>query len=108
MPENDSMTLDKLKMFISEGKVQGWVSHVWFNGLRSRFPFEFLQLSQEKPYFKHFRTSTKEDLSKNFNVLFHTILESNLEDSDVYQLKKIQEDLRKLYFKMKEQKRINY
>lgn len=102
MPENDSMTLDKLKMFISEGKVQGWVSHVWFNGLRSRFPFEFLQLSQEKPYFKHFRTSTKDDLSKNFNLLFNTILESKLEDSDVDELYKIRENLRNIYFKKKE------
>ena len=40
--------LNNLKGFSSQEKVHGFVSNLWFAGLRSRYPIEYLYYSQRK------------------------------------------------------------
>ena len=101
MSENNSLTFEKLKWFISQGKIQGWVSHMWFNGLRSRFPFDFLFYSQNHKEFNGFRKNTIQSLEENFNKMFEYILQSELEYNDIIRLEVIQEELREIYFNKK-------
>ena len=104
MSENNSITVDRLKWFISEGKVKGWVSHVWFNVLRSRFPFHFLYYSQKSNGFVGFRKTTKESLYRNFNDMFEYILDSELTEEDIEKLESLREKLRCIYFEKKQVK----
>ena len=104
MSENNSITVDRLKWFISEGKIQGWVSHVWFNLLRSRFPFHFLYYSQKSTGFLGFRKTTKESLNRNINDMFEYILDSELTEEDIEKLDYLREILRGIYFEKKQMK----
>ena len=101
MSQNNQITIEYLKKFISEGKVQGWVSHVWFNQLTSKFPFEFLFYSQSTTGFSHFRISTKQKILNNSNSMLEYILESRLDHSDIDVLIKIQNELKELYLNKK-------
>ena len=38
--------LDKLKSFI-KGNVHGFVSHLWYNALRTKYPSEFIDLMEK-------------------------------------------------------------
>ena len=98
MSENNSITVDRLKWFISEGKVQGWVSHVWFNLLRSRFPFHFLYYSQKNTSFLGFRKTTKEldsslgaDYSAKFTDLTKYIAAGDLSARQIKEFEKLTE-----------------
>jgi len=83
MSKNKSITIEKLKWFISEGKIQGWVSHVWFNCLVSKFPIEFLFLSQSSSDFEERRILIKNRFLDIANLKIQKLLEFNLEQEDV-------------------------
>ena len=89
MSENKSITVKKLNWFISEGKIQGWVSHVWFNSLLYTFPLEFLLFSQSSSNFNERRILIKNRFSDKVNLKIQKLLEFSLEQEDVDYLNSI-------------------
>jgi len=60
--END---LIKLKHFSEQKKLVGYISHLWFYGLRTKYPFEYLIFSQGNLYQTNFRKQVKGILFKH-------------------------------------------
>lgn len=83
MSENNLLTFEKLKWFISEGHIQGIVSNQWFNGLITKFPLEFLLLSQLTSNFNEKRNMIKIRFSDKVNLKIQKLLEYPLEEEDV-------------------------
>ncbi len=89
MSENNLLTIEKLKWFISEGHIQGIVSNQWFNGLITKFPLEFLLLSQLTSNFNEKRNMIKSRFSDKLNLKIQKLLNFSLEQEDVDYLNSI-------------------
>ena len=84
--END---LTKLKGFASQPKIYGYVSNLWFGGLVSKYPFEYLLFSQEFDFQQYKKEQTKEQIKNRVLLKLDRILKSKLNEEAVSNLKKI-------------------
>lgn len=84
--END---LIKLKGFASLPKIYGYVSNLWFGGLVSRYPFEYLLFSQEFDSQQFKKEQTKEHIKKPFTLKLDKILKRNLSEDEISDLNQI-------------------
>lgn len=84
--END---LIKLKGFASQPKIYGYVSNLWFGGLVSRYPFEYLFFSQEFDFQQYKKEQTKEQIKNRLVLKLDRILKSKLTEEEISDLKKI-------------------
>ena len=81
--------LRKLKHFAEQPKIIGYVSNLWFGGLVSRYPFEYLFFSQEFGFQQYKKEQTKEQIKNRLVLKLDKILKSKLNYEDVTDLKKI-------------------
>ena len=81
--END---LTKLKGFASQPKIYGYVSNLWFGGLVSRYPFEYLLFSQDCDFQQFKKEQTKEKIKNRLLMKLDGILNSNLNHEEVLEL----------------------
>ena len=84
--END---LTKLKGFASQPKIYGYVSNLWFAGLVSKYPFEYLLFSQEFDFQEYKKEQTKEQIKNRVLLKLDRILKSKLTEEEISDLKKI-------------------
>ena len=84
--END---LIKLKGFASQPKISGYVTNLWFGGLVSKYPFEYLLLSQEFDLQQYKKEQTKEQIKNRVLLKLDRILKSKLTEEEISDLKKI-------------------
>ena len=84
--END---LIKLKGFASQPKISGYVSNLWFGGLVSKYPFEYLLFSQEFDFQEYKKEQTKEQIKNRVLLKLDRILKSKLTEEEISDLKKI-------------------
>jgi hypothetical protein len=82
--END---LIKLKVFASQSKISGYVSNLWFGGLVSKYPFEYLLFSQEYDFQQFKKEQTKEQIKNRFLLKLDKILKGKLTEKEVCDLK---------------------
>ena len=84
--END---LTKLKGFASQPKIYGYVSNLWFGGLVSKYPIEYLFFSQDYDYQQFKKEQTKEQIKNRVLLKLDRIFKSKLNEEEVSDLKKI-------------------
>ena len=84
--END---LRKLKGFASQPKISGYVSNLWFGGLISKYPFEYLLFSQEYDFQQYKKEQTKESIKNRLLLKLDKILQVKLNEEEVSDLKTI-------------------
>lgn len=84
--END---LIKLKGFASQPKISGYVSNLWFGGLVSKYPIEYLFFSQDYDYQQFKKEQTKEQIKNRVLLNLDRIFKSKLNEEEVSDLKKI-------------------
>ena len=84
--END---LIKLKGFASQPKISGYVSNLWFGGLVSKYPIEYLFFSQDYDYQQFKKEQTKEQIKNRVLLNLDKIFKSKLNEEEVSDLKKI-------------------
>ena len=84
--END---LIKLKGFASQPKISGYVSNLWFGGLVSKYPFEYLLFSQDCKFQQFKKEQTKEHIKKRFTLKLDKILKRNLSEDEISDLNQI-------------------
>jgi hypothetical protein len=84
--END---LIKLKGFASQPKIYGYVSNLWFGGLISKYPIEYLLFSQDYDFQQFKKEQTKEKIKNRLLMKLDGILNSNLNHEEVLELNKI-------------------
>ena len=81
--------LIKLKGFASQPKISGYVSNLWFGGLVSKYPFEYLLFSQEVDFQQYKKEQTKEQIKNRVLLKLDRILKSKLTEEEISDLKKI-------------------
>ena len=66
-PINGTINNDliKLKGFASQPKISGYVSNLWFGGLVSKYPIEYLLFSQDYDFQQFKKKQTKEQIKKD-------------------------------------------
>ena len=84
--END---LTKLKGFASQPKIYGYVSNLWFAGLVSKYPFEYLLFSQEFDFQQHKKEQTQEHIKKRVILKLDKILKRKLSEDEISDLNQI-------------------
>ena len=84
--END---LTKLKGFASQPKIYGYVSYLWFAGLVSKYPFEYLLFSQEFDFQQYKKEQTQEHIKKRFILKLDKILKRKLSEEEISDLNQI-------------------
>ena len=84
--END---LIKLKEFASQPKISGYVSNLWFGGLVSKYPFEYLLFSQEFDFQQYKKEQTQEHIKKRVIVKLDKILKRKLSEDEISDLNQI-------------------
>jgi hypothetical protein len=84
--END---LIKLRDFASQPKIVGYVSNLWFGGLVSKYPLEYLLFSQEFNFQKFKKEQTKEQIQKRVLLKLEKILESQINKEIIDELNQI-------------------
>ena len=84
--END---LRKLKDFVSQAKITGFVSNLWFGGLVSKYPFEYLFFSQEFENHQYKKEQTKAQIKNLLLLNLDKILKCKLNEEDIADLKTI-------------------
>ena len=72
--END---LIKLKHFSEQEKLVGYVNHLWFYGLRTKYPLKYLFYSQDNSKQTYFKNEAIELVCKRINSKVNDILCSN-------------------------------
>lgn len=82
--END---LKKLKGFASQPKISGYISNLWFGGLVSKYPFEYLLFSQDHDFQQYKKEQTKEHIKNRLLFKLDKILKSKLNVEEVADLK---------------------
>jgi hypothetical protein len=82
--END---LIKLRHFSEQEKIVGYVTHLWFYGLRTKYPLEYLLYSQYNSKQTYFKKEVIELVSKRINSRVNTILKGKLTENRLIQLK---------------------
>jgi len=81
--------LIKLKGFASQPKISGYVSNLWFGGLVSKYPIEYLFFSQYYDYQQFKKDQTKEQIKNRVLLKLDKILKSKLNEEEVSDLKKM-------------------
>jgi len=84
--ENDII---KLKGFASQAKIYGYVSNLWFGGLVSKYPIEYLFFSQDYEFQVFKKEQTKEQIKNRTLLKLDRILNSKLNLEEVSELNKI-------------------
>ena len=84
--END---LTKLKGFASQPKIYGYVSNLWFGGLVSKYPFEYLFFSQDYDHQKFKKDQTKEQIKNRVILKLDKILKRKLSEDEISDLNQI-------------------
>ncbi len=85
--END---LVKLKGFASsQPKISGYVSNLWFAGLVSKYPFEYLLFSQEFDFQQYKKEQTQEHIKKRVVLKLDKILKRKLSEDEISDLNQI-------------------
>jgi hypothetical protein len=82
--END---LIKLKHFSEQEKIVGYVNHLWFYGLRTKYPLEYLLYSQCNSKQTYFKNEAIELVSKRINSKVTAILKGKLTENRLIVLK---------------------
>ena len=90
-PINETIKDDliKLKGFASQPKISGYVSNLWFGGLVSKYPIEYLFFSQYYDYQQFKKDQTKEQIKNRVLLKLDRILKSKLTEEEISDLKKI-------------------
>lgn len=78
--END---LIKLKHFSEQEKLFGYVNHLWFYGLRTKYPLEYLLYSQDNSKQTYFKNQVSELLRKRIDLRVNSILKGKLTEDKV-------------------------
>jgi hypothetical protein len=81
--------LIQLKGFASQFKITGFVSNLWFGGLVSKYPFEYLLFSQDHEFQQFKKVQTKEHIKNRLLFKLDKILQGKLNEDEVDDLKKI-------------------
>jgi len=81
--------LIKLKGFASQPKISGYVSNLWFGGLVSKYPIEYLFFSQYYDYQQFKKDQTREQIKNRVLLKLDKILKSKLNEEEVSDLKKM-------------------
>ena len=81
--------LIKLKGFASQPKISGYVSNLWFGGLVSKYPIEYLFFSQYYDYQQFKKDQTKEQIKNRVLLKLDKILQGKLNEEVVFDLKTI-------------------
>jgi hypothetical protein len=81
--------LRKLKGFASQPKISGYFSNLWFGGLISKYPFEYLLFSQEYDFQQYKKEQTKESIKNRLLLKLDKILQVKLNEEVVSDLKTI-------------------
>jgi len=76
--END---LIKLKHFSEQEKIVGYVNHLWFYGLRTKYPLEYLLFSQDNSKQTYFKNEVIECITKRINSRITPILKGKLTEN---------------------------
>lgn len=76
--END---LIKLKHFSEQEKLVGYVNYLWFYGLRTKYPLEYLLYSQDNSKQAYFKNEAIELVTKRINSRVNAILKGKLTES---------------------------
>jgi hypothetical protein len=90
-PINETIENDiiKLKGFASQAKIYGFVSNLWFGGLISKYPIEYLFFSQYYEFQVFKKEQTKEQIKNRTLLKLDRILNSKLNLEEVSELNKI-------------------
>jgi hypothetical protein len=91
--KNKEQSLKQLRDFCSRIKVYGWCSNMWYNGLKSAYPLEFLLYTQYSTNHPNSRIFAKKGFSDKVNLKIQKLLEYPLEEEDVYYLYSITNQL---------------
>jgi hypothetical protein len=84
--END---LRKLKGFASQPNISGYVLNLWFGGLVSKYPFDYLLFSQEFDFQQYKKEQTKKHIKNRLLLKLDKILQGKLNEEEISDLKKI-------------------
>ena len=84
--END---LRKLKGFASQPKISGYVLNLWFGGLVSKYPFDYLLFSQEFDFQQYKKEQTQEHIKKRVILKLDKILKRKLSEDEISDLNQI-------------------
>ena len=84
--END---LRKLKGFASQPKISGYVLNLWFGGLVSKYPFDYLLFSQEFDFQQYKKQQTQENIKKRVKLKLDKILKRKLSEDEISDLNQI-------------------
>jgi len=76
--END---LIKLRHFCEQEKIVGYVNHLWFYGLRTKYPLEYLFYSQYNSKQTYFKNEAIECITKRINSRITPILKGKLTEN---------------------------
>ena len=76
--END---LIKLRHFSEQEKIFGYVNNLWFYGLRTKYPLEYLFYSQDNSKQTYFKNEAIELVSKRINSTVTAILKGKLTEN---------------------------
>jgi len=76
--END---LIKLRHFSEQEKIVGYVNHLWFYGLRTKYPLEYLFYSQYNSKQTYFKKEVIECITKRINSRLTPILKGKLTEN---------------------------
>ena len=77
--ESDLITLKNLCEY---EKLGGTTKMLWFYGLLSRYPLEYLLYSHETPFHSHYRKKAKETVIKKLNQKVDLFLASTLTNQE--------------------------
>ena len=90
-PINGTINNDliKLKGFASQPKITGFVSNLWFGGLVSKYPFEYLLFSQDHDFQQFKKVQTKEHIKNRLLLKIDKILQGKLNEEVVDDLKTV-------------------
>jgi hypothetical protein len=87
--KNKEQSLKQLRDFCSRIKVYGWCSNMWYHGLKSAYPLEFLLYTQYSTNHPNSRIFAKKGFSDKVNLKIQKLLEYPLEEDDVEYLNSI-------------------
>ena len=90
-PINGTINNDliKLKGFASQPKITGFVSNLWFGGLVSKYPFEYLLFGQEFDFQQYKKQQTQENIKKRVILKLDKILKRKLCEDEISDLNQI-------------------
>jgi hypothetical protein len=75
--------LKQLESFCKQSNIIGWCSNTWFNGLVSRYPFDFLYYSQNNKEMQWKRNQTKNKIKDNLAIKLDKVLSLPIAMNDI-------------------------